>query len=226
MRRARDFFNAEEREKINQAVAAAENKTAGEIVPVLATASGRYDRAEDVAGLLLGLAALTVVWLTFQRILPAQGDWGHGQQLTLRLRWVLLVVVVGFIVGAALTSRIGWLRHLLVSRREMREEVERRAWEAFGRFGVGKTAAGTGILLYVSMFERTVCVLGDTPIASKLEQGTWNEIRDTIVTGIRHKRAADAFCEAIARCGTVLAQHFPLQPGDVNELPNELRLVD
>ena len=226
MKHARDFFTPEEREKISKTVLEAEKQTSGEIVPVVATASGRYDRAEDIGGLLLGLAALMVSWLRFQRILPVEGDWAHGQRLTLGLGWLLLIVVAGFIVGAGITSRVGWLRRLLVSHREMRQEVQRAAWEAFGRFRVGRTAGGTGIILYVSVFERMVCILGDDSIASKLESKTWDEIHSTIIVGIRSGQPADSFCRAITRCGLLLTQHFPSRPGDVNELGNELRIVD
>jgi len=226
MQRARNLLTPEEREKINQAVAEAEKQTAGEIIPVLATASGRYDRAEDLAGFLIALGTLTASWLAFQRVVPLGGDWADGFWLTLRLRWVLLILIGGFILGTALASRVGWMRRLLVRQREMREEVERAAWETYSRMRVGRTAGGTGILLYVSLFERMVCVLGDEPIAQKLGQEAWDEVRDLILTAIREKRPADGFCRAIRRCGELLGQHFPLPPGDVNELPNELRILD
>lgn len=226
MKQASDFFTAAERDEINQAVAGAEKLTSGEIVPVVATASGRYDRGEAIGGLLLSVAALVLSWLQFQRVIPVEGDWAQGQRLALGLPWLVLIVVVGFILGAALTSRIGWLGRLLVSKREMREEVERAGWQAFGRFRVGRTAGGTGILIYISLFERMVSVLGDDPIAVKLDQRTWNEIRDTIIAGLRSGRAAEAVCEAIARSGELLGQHFPYRAGDVNELTDELRLVN
>lgn len=226
MKRARDFFTPEEREKINQAVTEAEKTTAGEIVPVVATASGRYDRPEDLGGFLLAVLLLTVGWLLFQGAVPVAGDWAHGFWLTLRLRWVLLILVGGFIVGVTITSRVGWLRQLLATDREMRAEVERAAWEAFARLRVGRTVGGTGILLYLSLFERMVCVVGDEPIAQKLDQKAWDEVRDSLVAGIRSKRPTEALCQAIARCGELLSMHFPLQPGDVNELANELRVLD
>lgn len=226
MNRAHDFFTTEEREKINQAVSEAEKTTAGEIVPVVATESGRYDRAEDLGGFLLALLLLTAGWLAFQGAAPADGDWAHGFRLTLRLRWVLLILIGGFIVGAAFTSRVGWLRRLLATEREMRAEVERAAWEAFARLRMSRTAGGTGILLYLSLFERMVCVVGDEPIAQKLDQKAWDEVRDTLVAGLRGKRAADALCQAIARSGELLKTHFPVQPGDANELANELRVLD
>ncbi len=226
MKRASELFTPAEKEKINQAVVAAEKQTAGEIVPVVATASGRYDRAEDVGGLLVALAAFAVVWSRWQRIVPVEGDWAHGQRWTLGLPWLLLILVAGFIAGVAITSRVSWLRRLLTPMKEMREEVERAAWQAFGSFRVRRTAAGTGILIYVSLFERTVCVLGDELIAAKLDQKAWDGVRDTIIAGIRDGRTADAMCDAITRCGDLLAQHFPYRAGDVNELSDELRLVN
>jgi putative membrane protein len=225
MRGASDFFSLEEKERINRAVAEAEKHTSGEIVPVVATVSGRYDRAEDIAGLLFGLAALILFWLLFQRVVPGEGDWALGYRLTLGLPWLVLVIVAGFIIGAALASRVAWLRRPLVSEEELRQEVEWAARQAFARFRVGRTVAGTGILIYVSLFERMVYVLGDEPIAAKLDQTTWNEIRDTIIVGIRERRAADAFCQAIARCGELLGKHFPYKAGDINEVGNELRVV-
>lgn len=226
MKRASKLFTQAEREKIDQAVVEAEKRTAGEIVPVVATASGRYDRAEDIAGLLFSLTALTVGWLGFQRILPMEGGWTQGPKLALGLPWFLLIVVAGFIVGTALASRVGWLRRLLVREGEMRQEVERAAWQAFGRFRVGRTTGATGILLYVSLFERTVCVLGDDAIADKIDQKAWDEIRDMILAGIRNGHGAEGFCQAIARSGELLSRHFPCRAGDVNELANELRFID
>ena len=224
--RAETFLTAAEREAINRAVIEAEKRTAGEIVPVVATESNGYDRAEDIGGLLFAIAALVAAWLLFQRVTPVEGDWAQGQQLRLGLPGIVLLVVIGFVAGAFLTSRIGWLRRTFATDKEMQQQVLRGAWEAFARFRVGRTQGGTGILIYVSLFERMVCVLGDDPIAQKLEQKTWDGIKDTIVAGIRGKHAGEALCEAITRCGDLLAQHFPIRPGDANELSNELRILN
>ena len=39
-------------------------------------------------------------------------------------------------------------------------------------------------------------------------------------------RAAEGLVQAIRKSGELLAGHFPIQPGDVNELSNELVLLD
>jgi putative membrane protein len=226
MKRARDFFTAEEREKISKAVLEAEKQTSGEIVPVVATVSGRYQRGEDVGGLLFSLAAVTISWLWLQRVLPVQGDWERGYKLTLGLGWLLFIVVASFMVGVGIVNRVSWLKRLLATHREMRREVERAAQEAFGRFRVGRSAAGTGILIYVSLLERMVRVLGNEPIGAKLDQEIWDKIHGTVIEGIRRGHPAEAFCQAIAHCGALLGQHFPHHAGDVHKLSNQLQIVD
>ena len=226
MKRARDFFTAEEQKKIGDAVRAAEQQTSGEIVPVVATASGRYERGEDIGGLLFGLAALALTWRYFQRIVPAHGEWAQGHNVALSLGWLLLIVIAGFIAGVAITNRVGWLKRLLAGHREMRREVERSAWEAFVRFGVAKATRKTEILLYVSLLERMVCVLGDDAIGQKLDQQIWDKIHGTIVDGIRQGHPANGFCAAITESGELLRQHFPHHAGEQKALTNELRIID
>jgi uncharacterized membrane protein len=55
MKRATKLFNEEQAGRINEAIAQAESRTSAEIVPVVITASGRYDRPEDMVGLWLAL---------------------------------------------------------------------------------------------------------------------------------------------------------------------------
>ena len=83
MRRARTFLTAQGQKAVSSAVSEAEAKTSGEIVPVIATASGRYDRAEDIFGLLIAMISLAVVWLTFQEIGIPVGTWESGHVLSL-----------------------------------------------------------------------------------------------------------------------------------------------
>jgi uncharacterized membrane protein len=58
------YFTAEEQEKIQQAVAAAEQRTSGEIVPMIVAASSRYAETDLtclIAGLLLG-TVVALIW--------------------------------------------------------------------------------------------------------------------------------------------------------------------
>ena len=139
---------------------------------------------------------------------------------------MLLLVLVGFLAGAVLATVVPAVRLPFISKAEIEAEVDRAARAAFHELRVRRTAEGTGILIYLSLFERTVRVLGDDAITGKLDQEQWTEVCDLVIQGIRAKRPAQGLKDAVLRCGDLLAEHFPIQPGDRNELGNELRVID
>jgi putative membrane protein len=63
-------------------------------------------------------------------------------------------------------------------------------------------------------------VLADKGIYEKIDQETLNRFALTVSKGVKDGRACDALCSALDAAGKVLSQHFPLEPGDTNELPN------
>jgi putative membrane protein len=227
MLRASTYFSNEDRVRIREAVRAAEAATSGEIVCVLATQSGDYDRAEDLVGLWFAGAVLAAAWWL---MLPASapGEWGaRGVSISwVGLLGALGVLIGGFILGAAVATQVAWLRRLFTSRRQMRGEVERAAGRAFFEHGLRETEARTGILVYVSLFERMVRITGDRTIAGKLSDRDWQDVRDRIVDGIQRGRPAEGLITGIRRCGEILSEHFPRAPGDKNELANDLRIID
>lgn len=226
MKRASEHFSAEDRKRIEAAIGEAEARTSGEIVPVVATASGRYDRGEDLFGVVCAVAALAVVWWRWQGIVITHTEWAVGYDLTLGLGWIVVTVLGAFLIGTIAASYVPELRLPFVSRSEMEQEVERSAAAAFQRFRVRRTAGGTGVLIYVSLYERKVRVLGDDAINAKVTQADWQTICNHAVEGMRHGRRAEGLANAIREAGELLSRHFPRQADDRDELGNELRFVD
>ena len=200
-----------------------EAKTSAEIVPVVATASDRYERAEDPIGLGASLVAVASTWTLFQ---PAHSDWESSPELTLRLPLVLLVLVLGWFVGVLASKLLPWLKRLAVSRRTMTARVLIAAHQAFDSLHAHKTAGGTGVVIYLSLFERRVCVWADRAVSAKIPETEWKGITESLVRSLADGKPRDGMVEAIRKCGELLAKQFPIQPSDVNELPNELRLLD
>jgi putative membrane protein len=220
------LLTPEDRQAVSRAVAEAERKTSGEIVPVVAAASDRYERAEDTFGLWLALVAVSAVWIPFMGVRPATGEWESGWELSLPLVYVLAIFVAAWVLGVFLAARFPFLKRLAASRSAMRARVERRAEDSFLLFHVRGTRAATGIVLYVSLFEHLVCVKADRAIAEKVPAAEWKAICEGMMRALRRGSCREAFLEAIGRCGELLARHFPPRPGDVNELANELRVLD
>jgi putative membrane protein len=112
------------------------------------------------------------------------------------------------------------LKRLFVSEKEMDHEVREAAAIQFFSKGLYRTREETGVLIYLSVFEGKVWVLGDRGVDAAVPPGFWQEIVDQVVAGITEGRPAAAICEAIGSIRGVLAEKFPAAPGDTNELPN------
>jgi len=83
-----------------------------------------------------------------------------------------------------------------------------------------KTKAENGILLYISVLEQRVWVLGDRGINEKIDRQRWQDIVSLVTDGVKNKQQCEAICAAITRIGEILEQQFPIEPDDKNELHN------
>jgi putative membrane protein len=209
---------------IEHAIDEAEKTTAAEIVPVIATASGRYDRGEDLFGLLFACVTLVGAWF----VVPSEINLGWSATSTpgLGIAMSVAIVVIGFTIGAALASRFTLLRLPFIRREEMLEEVERRAVETFQRQRIRSTGRATGVLIYVSLYEHLVKVLGDDNAAVQLPPSALEEICALVVDGLKQGNPAVGLETAIKKTGELLAPHLPATADDTNELANRLILID
>jgi putative membrane protein len=204
--KAENFFTDQEKERLRQAVVGAESKTAGEIVPMIVTSSARYTEIEllgVIAGLFVGMI-IEGIW---------SDPWGSPYfQL-----WPVIGSVIGFLL-----CRLSMSKRLLASSKRVRDAVHTLALASFTDQGLHHTKDHTGILILISLVEHRVEVLADRGINQKVSPGTWDEIVGIITIGIKSGKACDAFCQAIERCGNILAEHFPRAADDRDELPNRL----
>ncbi|NMB75504.1 MAG: hypothetical protein GYA21_10300 [Myxococcales bacterium] len=226
MKRASEVISEPDRASLRDAIQDAERSTSGELVCVLATQSGDYDRAEDLMGLWLGVGLLAAAWWLMSA--APTGEWGPAE---LRVTWVELLFGLGllfggFVLGAALAARVGWLRRLLTTEAQMEAEVVRAADRVYFQRNLGRTRARTGVLIYLSLFERRVRIVGDAAIAERLGDGDFVEVRDAILAGLRGGSLADGLRAGIRLCGEKLSRHFPRSADDRDELSNELILLD
>ena len=205
--RADKFFTAEEKERIRQAVKAAEQRTSGEIVPMIVGASGRYAEVE-FGGLIVGLIVGTAAAF-FQA-----NSWGLTE---MELAWPIVGAGLGFIL-----CYIPAIKRHLIPQRRIDQAVHERCLAAFTAHGLHYTKAHTGILILASLFERRVVVLADRGINEKVSPGTWDEVVQILTSGLKSKDGCAAFCAALERCGNILATHFPRQPDDRDELADGL----
>lgn len=226
MTKASQYLAAADKARIEQAIADAEKQTSAELVVVIATRSGRYDRAEDFFGVVLALVAVAAAWLLWQGLRPAEGAWTSGHELTLGLLPILGLFVFWFLVGAGLATRFPILAHPFIPRAQYEAEVRRRGFEAFHLFRVSNTKGRSGVLIYVSLMEKMAWVVGDDAINDALPQVTWDNATKAVTAGFASGNHADGLAQAVKLCGEALAPKFPRSADDVDELPNTVNVLD
>ncbi|MFK5923950.1 MAG: hypothetical protein QM496_17370 [Verrucomicrobiota bacterium] len=225
MQRATYFFNEQQRKQVGTAVAEAESMTSCEIVPVAGTVSGAYDRSEDIVGIWLAAVAAVMVWLLYPLQVSEAGSWG-GRSVFAGGLLMMLIVFLAFAVGVVLSSRIAWLRLLFTPRKQMQQQVTSRARELFFDQRVHHTSGGTGLLIYVSLFERMAVVFGDQEILDKFGQEFLDKLCHQLTSELQQSHPADAICKVIAEAGKLLSDKLPRADSDVNELQDTLVLLD
>ena len=200
------FLNEQEQASIEAAIKKAESGTSGEIVFVIAQASGRYQHA-TLQGAILGMAIATAVFL----MLPIT-------QTSTHLLWMEFI---SFAVCYTLLPHLP-CRRWIIPRQTMDARVHEAAFMQFYSSGLYKTREANGVEIYLSIFERKVIVIGDQGIHDKMGNEHWDDVRNLIIQGIKNGKACEGICAAIDRCGKTLAEHFPHSPDDVNELPDQI----
>lgn len=212
------LFSEADRARIQAAVRDAEGKTAGEIVPFVVERSDAYEAADWRGGALVGTAIasavaalheLTDIWLPFD------------------FAGLVLLVIVCFVAGMLAVRFIPALKRLFTGSDDMGHHVGRRAAEAFVAEEVFKTRDRTGILLFVSLLERRVLVVGDAGINARVQKSEWDGIVAMIVDGLKSGAPTDGLVRAIGACGDLLErQGVARKSDDTDELSDGLRISD
>jgi putative membrane protein len=210
------FFSAAELQEIEAAVREAEKRTSGEIVPYAVSHSDHYETA-PWKGASLGAFAVVVT----AGVVRYLGDvWGVPSSV-----WVMVPALLGGAVGYGAAAAIRPLKLALTGEAKVEHRVRQRAAAAFLENEVFKTRGRTGVLIFLSLYERRVVVLGDAGINAHVEQHEWDAIVAGIVEGIRAGKSGRALAAAIARCGELLDRHgLKIGIDDADELPDQLQM--
>ncbi len=203
------LFSTEEEQRISAAISAAERKTSGEIVAVVADQSDSY---LYVPFMWAALAALIVPWPLIHF------TW-------LAVQWIFIIQLVVFLaLLMALWPR--WIRTALVPKSVRVAHAHRRATEQFIAQNLHTTEGRTGVLIFVSIAERHAEILADKGIDDRVTEGTWQKIVDDLTSEISEGRAASGFVHAVEKAGQHLSEHFPPGTANPNELPDHLIVLN
>ena len=204
-------ISAEDHERIAQAIRDAEAATSGEIYCVVARRSDGYFFSASLVVIVAILIVSLGVALAFEAL------W-----LTMRLPVFVAAQLLALAAALALVYAVPDLRIALAPRRWQYRRAHDNALKQFLARNVHLTGERTGVLIFVSLAERYAEIIADAGIDARVPQDMWDSIVAGLIDDARRRRVADGFVTAIAAVGALLAEHFPVGTGDVNELDDHL----
>ena len=200
------FTDKAAKSEVAQAIREIERATAAEVVVAVRPLSGYYRHTDYLVGFVLSFAALLVFLFD-----PHEFS----------IDWMPLDTVVAFAVGTFLSASFPPLRRALTSRRLMRANVRSAARATFFDLGIGKTSGRTGILVYVSMFEKGAEVVADVGIDRAVLGAPFTSAVAALDAALAHGPSFPRFAEALRALGPILSKTLPRLMDDINELPDE-----
>ena len=204
----RSFYEERAKREVKAAVEGIEAQTSAEIVVCLRGSSEHYREADYLFGFAVSLVALVTMLYAGRTFVLGSFPLG---------------VVAGFLAGTLASANVSQLRRLLVFPRRKSAATRLCARGAFHDQGVSRTRHRTGILLYISMFERRVEVVPDVGIEAAGLGPEWKAAVTALEGSLLPSPDFDRFLVAMRALGPILGQHLPRAVDDVNELPDEVQ---
>ena len=96
------------------------------------------------------------------------------------------------------------------------------AQAAFERLGMTQTKQRNAVLIFVAPASQTFAVIGDEAVHRKCGDDFWRRLATEMTDHFKQGAYTNGLRQGIALAGALLAEHFPRQPNDANELPNQV----
>lgn len=199
-------LTAETRQRLVEALRAAERQTRAEFVMVIIRRADPYffppvALAATGALLLPGILWLTRITEDFVILYAAQ-----LAVFALLLALLRLPAVLPHLIPAS----VGLAR------------ARRLARELFYRLGLHRTRERTGVLLFASLAERYIEIIADEGVDEAVPPGAWNDIVQRVTETAKAGGPAAGFDAGLSLLGETLGKVLPRRPDDRNEIADRL----
>ncbi len=222
---ARIKFTEADRKTVSASIKQAESNTSGEIAVAVIKESYNYAVYEIIASIIISFFyfIFMMFYVAEIEIFLQRQFWDYSvNYLPLFYGFSIFIVMTIFYFLFNISS----LDRLIVPKKVRNSKVKERATRHFMESGIADTRDRTGILIFISILERRVELLADRGIAEKISQEKWNDIVSNIVSGIKSGQLNSRLNEAVAECGNLLQEFFPIKEDDTNELSNEVEILE
>ncbi len=223
------LLSAIDSDRIEAAVAKAEEGSSGEIVCVVSGEVSTYRETPLVAGILVALVVPPIAMALGMHPLALAsvgGGWTVEQAAALESQLAVALgayaVAQAVLFGAvALLASIPAVRRALTPGFLKRHRVAKAARQQFAAISSRAVGSQTGILIFVATEDRVVELVADAGIHQKVGDIVWRAA--TAAVGQAMKSGGDptaGIVKAVELCGAALREHYPADGPTQNVISN------
>lgn len=245
-----NYLGASDIKAIEDAVERMEKKTSAEILPMIVSRSTPPALGARVL-FWFTFAWVAVFWISIWNsfsdevlslVFDRMGSFPSAAEAVLLHALADAFVVVLALAASFLFSqfllRFQALERWLLPKSVLAGAAVNRAEYEFSRSDLRSTEQGTGVLIFVSVFERQAVILADRAFAGKRADGkagqTWNsesadlvdELLKQFILSIRAGSMKDGFVKTIEKLGEHLSEISPAREINKNEISDRVRIFE
>lgn len=101
------------------------------------------------------------------------------------------------------------------------QSARERAIEVFSQLRVWDTEHSNGVLIYLLLADRNVEIVADRGVHAKVNSQDWEKICRAMEVDFKQANFKDGVVKGIQAIAQHLAEHFPAQDKNQNELPDK-----
>jgi uncharacterized membrane protein len=94
----------------------------------------------------------------------------------------------------------------------------------FDNLKMDATRERNGVLIFIAPRSRKFAVIGDKGIHERCGDAFWQTLVSAVSDAFKQGQLTQGLVRAIETIGTLLAESFPRQEDDINELPNDIAM--
>jgi len=200
------FSESVAKSEVAAAIRDVEQATSAEVVVAVRASAGMYRHTDYLVGFAFSFVALLVFLF-------------HPWEFS--IDWMPFDSLATFAIGTLASAWITPLRRWLTSSKLMSGNVKTAARAAFVDLRVATTTGRSGVLVFVSMFERRVDVVTDIGLDRRVLGPPFERAAAALEKALSARDPLRAFAAALRALGPILGVVYPHRVDDVNELPDE-----
>lgn len=206
------ILGKEFRESLSGLIAQIEKKSGVEVVIAIASRSGNYSFVPILVGLIFAFFGISFSVFSDEE---------------LEDEFLVLIPLLFSAIGYLIFS-FPLIHSILVPKKMKKRNSEIYARASFQKGNIYETVSRQGILIYVSVFEKEIIFLEDKFVTKRIPFDEIAKIKSSlnfVFKTFPDGKAPSRFISSIESMIPIFEKYIPVEPNDVNEIPDDLEIV-